>query len=178
MRIRSQIRLHKRTILLITTTAIIAVVLSAAIAVLLERFTSLRVPTIGTIRTSGVEVYWDKELTNRTESLNWGTIRLGESQSISLHIRSISNIETTLNLTMENLTLSDSNENIVAEPENMASYMNLTWNYNQTKISPGETLQLTLTLSVGHSVDFTEFLIANGVEKFSFDIYISTSQPS
>lgn len=153
-------------------------ILSTAISMWLEKAQDLRVPTIATIKTSGVEAYWNRELTNRTESIDWGTIWLGASQNVSIYVRSISNIEITLDLAIENLTFSDSNENIVAEPENMASYVNLTWNYNETKISPGETLQLTLTLSVGHSADFTEFLIANGVEKFSFDIYISTSQPS
>lgn len=160
------------------TTAVVTVVLSAAISMWLEKVTDLRVPTIGTIRTSGVEAYWNKELTNRTESVNWGTIWSGASQSISIYVKSISNIETTLNLAMENLRFLDSNDNIVAEPAGMASYVNLTWNYNETKVSPGETLQVTLTLSIRHSADFTEFLIANDVNAFSFDIYIGTSEYS
>lgn len=165
-------------ILLIAGTTVVAVVLSAAISIWLESVTRLRVPTIGTIRTSGVEAYWNKELTNRTESVNWGTISPGASQNISIHLRSISNTEASLNLTSENWTFWKSSSDIAAGPMSTTPYMNLTWNYDNTIVKPGEVLQVTLTLSVDGSSDFVEFLIANDVRTFSLDIVISTSEYS
>jgi len=124
----------------------------------------------------GVEAYWDKNLENKTETIDWSTIWLGTSKNVTLYIRSISNIETTLKLKTANWTFRDSNNKIVAEPSNSSPYINLTWNYNETTVRPDETVQVTLSLCVDHSTDFSEFLIANDVKEFSFDIIISTSE--
>lgn len=172
----SRIVLHKKTILMISTATVVAVILTAAVFIWLERPAKLRIPTMGNLKTSGVEAYWNKELTNRTGLVNWGTVWLGASQNISIYLKSISNIKTSLDLASENWTFWKSNNGMVAEPTQMMPYMNLTWNYNNTIVQPGEVLQVTLTLSVDRNSDFIDFLIMNDVRSFSVDIMISTSE--
>ena len=133
-------------------------------------------PKPRTIKTLGVEAYWDKNLENKTETINWGTIWLGMPKNATLYIRSISNIETTLELETANWTFRDSNNRIVAGPSDSSPYVHLTWNYNEAMVRPGEALQVTLTLSVDHSSDFIEFLINNDAKEFIFDIIIMTSE--
>ena len=134
----------------------------------------MSVPSLGTITTLGVEAYWTPNSERETEAIHWGTIWPGTANHRTLYIRSISNIETTLELRTANWTFRDSNNRIVAEPSDSSLYINLTWNYNKTIVRPSETVQVTLTLSFVHSSDFIEFLITHDVKKFSLDIIIST----
>lgn len=152
-------------ILLMLIVALASVVVSTTISFLLQRITNLYIPSLGTIRTLGVEAYFDTNLENKTEAINWGTIWPGSSQNVTLYIKSISNIETTLDLNTTNWN-----------PTNLSDYMNLTWNYNGTTIHPSEIIQVTLTLSASSSNSFIMYLITNDVKQFSFDIIISTHE--
>jgi len=170
------LRSSKRAILLITIVVVITLIISSMVSIWLSEFTNLNVPSLGTIKTLGVEAYWDKDLENRTETISWGTIWPGTSKNVTLYIRSISNIETTLELRSANWTFRDSNNEIVAGPSDSSSYMNLTWNYNGTIIRLGETVRVEMTLSADYSSDFINFLIAENVKEFSLDIIIRTSE--
>ena len=169
------LRSSKRTILLITITVAITLIISSMVSICLGKVTYLSVPSLGTIKTLGVEAYWDSDLKNKTETIDWDTIWPGTYKNVTLYIRSLSNIETTLELRTANWTFLDSNNSIVAGSSDSSPYMNLTWNYNETTVRPSETVQVTLTLSVDYSSDFVEFLIAKDVKEFSLDIIISTS---
>jgi len=171
----SFLRSSRKTFLLIVITAVATLVTGSLISIWLSKVSDLKFPSVGTIRMEGVEGYWDENLTNKTETCDWGTIWPGVSKNLTLYLRSISNFETTLDLTTGNWTFLDSNDRIVAGPNSTTPYMNLTWNYNDTMVKPGGTLQVTLTLSVDRSSSFIEFLIANDVKKFSVDIHIGTS---
>jgi hypothetical protein len=159
------LRSSKRKMLLITITIVTTLIISSIIAIWLSKVAHLNIPSLGTIRTLGVEAYWDINLTNKTEAINWGTIWPGSSQNATLYIRSISNLETTLHLNTTNWN-----------PANISNYMNLTWNYNGTTIQPDEIIQVTLTLSASSSFNFINYLITNEVKQFSLDIIISTSE--
>jgi hypothetical protein len=88
----------------------------------------------------------------------------------------VSNIKIRLQLQTANWTFLSSNGTIVSGPANSTNYMSLTWNYNNETVNPGQTVQVTLTLSTGNSPNFIGFLIDNKVNEFSFDITISTSE--
>ncbi len=166
----------KRMILLIMITVISTLIISSIISIWLSNVGNLNIPSAGRIITVGVEAYWDSDLQNRTERFDWGTIWPGTSNNVTLYLRSTSNIETTLKLETTNWTFNNSENNIVAGPSNSTPYMNLTWNYKDTTVRPGETIQVTLTLSVDYSTDFIEFLIGNDVKEFGVDIIISTEE--
>lgn len=166
------LRYHKKTLLLITTAVGATLVMSSLISIWLSRVTNLEIPSIGNIKTRGVEAYWDRNLENRTRFIEWRTVWPGSSQNVTLYIKSVSNSEITLNLTTANWTFLDSSNRIVAGPNGTTPYMNLTWDYNGTIVRPGEALQVTLILYVERSSDFVDFLIAKDVEEFGVDIHI------
>ena len=155
----------KRVILLITITVVVTLIISSVISIWLSKVTNLDVPSLGTIKTLGVEAYWDLDLENKTETINWGTIWIGSSQNVTLYVRSISNYVATIHLNTTNWN-----------PTNISDYTNLTWNYNGTPVNPGEIIQITLTLSTSSSNSFIRYLITNDVKQFNFDIIISTSE--
>jgi len=158
------LRSSKRTILLILLVAVITIALSTTISILSQSITTLKFPSLGTIKTLGVEAYWDRNLENKTETIKWGTISPESSKNVTLYLRSISTTETTLHLNTTNWN-----------PTNISEYMNLKWNYNGTILHPGETIQVTLTLTASSSKTFILYLITNDVKEFGFDIIITAS---
>lgn len=160
-------RLSRRTALLVFIVVVITIGLSAVVSVLLQRATNLSIPSLGTIKTLGVEAYWDVDCRNKTEEVKWGEISLGSSPAVILYVRSISNVKVTLQLDAVNWY-----------PATLSDHMNLSWNYDGAIINPGEIVQITLTLSAPYSADFTRYLISNSVNEFSLDIIITTSQSS
>lgn len=168
----------RKEILLVTVAAVITLIVSAIVSFWLSNTTNLTFPTIGTIRMKGVEGYWDLNLTNKTEEYDWGMISPGASRNVTLYLRSISNIETTLYQATGNWTFWNSGNEIAAGPSNSTPYLYLTWDYDNSTLQPGEIIQITLTLHARSSSEFIEFLVAKDVKAFSFDIQISTSQRS
>lgn len=155
----------KKTVLLITVVAAVTLLLSAGISIWLSKVMNLRVPSVGNVITIGFEAYWDENCENETRQVNWGTIRLGSSKNVTFYLRSISNADTRLNLSTTKWN-----------PANASKYMNLSWNYNGTPISPHEVVRVMLSLSASSSYSFIEYLIANNVKEFSFDIIIYPSE--
>lgn len=52
-------------------------------------------------------------------------------------------------------------------PTNASSYMSLSWNYDGKMLSPMETVEVTLTLSVSPNVE--------NIVDFSFDVIITVN---
>jgi len=155
----------KKTVLLILVVAAVAILLSAAISIWLSKVTRLKVPSIGTITTIGVEAYWDKNCENKTEKVDWGMIWPSSSKNVTFYLRSVSNVDAKLKLNVTNWN-----------PANISGYMDLSWDYNGTPISPHEVVQVNLSLSASSSYSFIDYLIANNVKEFSFDIIIYASE--
>ena len=166
----------RKTVLLVLIVATITILLSALISTWISGITNLKVPSIGTIRTLGVDAYGGDINTtqNGQKFIDWGIIYPGTATNRSFYIRNKSNIEITLNLTKANLTYIDSNGKNVTSPDQ--SYLNLTWNYNDTPLSPNEVIYVTLTLHASPDQSFIDYLITNNVREFSFDIYICPSE--
>ena len=154
-----------KTALLILIVALTSIALSTLASIALQRISNLHIPSIGNIKTLGVEAYWDINLENKTESMDWGTISPRTSKNVTLYIRSISNLKTMLFLNATNWN-----------PANISNYLSLSWNYNGTIIRPGEIIQVTLTPSASSHFTFIRYLIINDVKQFSIDIFINTSE--
>jgi len=158
-------RPSKKALLLIATVAAATIITTTFAAIWLSKILNLNIPSLGTIKTMGVEAYWDRNLTNKTETIKWGTVWPGSSHNTTFYIRSISNIETKLKLNTTNWN-----------PSDLSSYMNLTWTYNGTVVSPSEVIEVTLTLSASSSYSFIMYLLTNDVKQFSLDIIINTQE--
>jgi hypothetical protein len=152
---------NKKTLLLIFVVSTVTLLISSAISIWLSNFHNLTVPTVGTIKTVGVEAYWDPNRENRTETIDWGTLWPGLTRNATLYIRSVSNVKTTLNL-----STSDS------VPAEVSEYLNLSWDYSGALINPDGTIQVTLFLSATRDESFIRYLIDNHVTNFSINIHI------
>jgi len=163
--------LSKKTVLLIIVVAAITLALSTAISLFLSRINNLHIPSLGTIHTVGVEAYGGNITVDENgQHVDWGKVYPGTLTNLSFYLRSKSNIEIILNLTAANWTFLDSQGQNVTGPTK--SYMNLTWNYNDTPIGPREEIYATLTLNVSDNISFINYIIDNKVEEFMFDIHI------
>ncbi len=111
------------------------------------------ISNVGSLKTIGIGAYWDENLTNRVNEINWGLLEPSDQKSFSLYLHNEGNSAVTL-------SKSTSNWN----PSVAATYLTLNWNYNGQTIEAGKNLQVTLTLSV--NTDIT------GITTFSFDIIV------
>jgi len=152
---------HKKTLLLILIVSTATVLISSAISIWLSDFHNLTLSTVGTIKTIGVEAYWDPNCENKTETIDWNTVWPGSTKNVSLYIRSVSNVKTTLHLYASNIT-----------PANVSEYLNLSWDYDGTPLNTDEIIQVTLFLSASDDKSFSRYLIDNDVTDFNIDIHI------
>jgi len=162
----------KKTLLIIIVVAIITLCASTIVSIWLDVHSNFYFPSVGNIRTIGVKAYWDQEHANETTEIQWGTLYPGSTNNVTLYLRSTSNHKITLTMQTGNWTFLNSSDIAVSGPDSMTPFMNLTWNYDNTPISPNETLQVTLTLHVSDSSTFIEYLVQNEIRSFSFDISI------
>ena len=110
----------------------------------------------GSVKTIGVDVFWDQACTNPVSSINWGVIDPGAHRNVTVYIRNTGNSAITV-------TMATSHWN----PPEASDYMILTWNYAGQTIAENAVIQVTFTLTV--SPDIT------GITNFSFDITIAAS---
>jgi len=158
---------------------VIAIILILVLFVsdaLLSQFSSLHlIGSKGNVKFLGVEAYWDQGLTNRSGTINWGSVLAGSSQNATLYLRNTGNFNATLELSTANWTLRNSTNGIVAGPSESSQYMNLTWNYSNATVRPGGTIQVTLILKISSSPEFTSMAITKDVKGFDFDIMITVN---
>lgn len=168
-------KITKKIILLIVIVSAATLLISTLVAILLSGSHNLRFPSLGTIRVTGVEAYGGDINTTQDgmQFIDWGTIYPGVLLNRSLYIKSKSSTPITLNLTLSNLTFSNSIEENVTENLPSKNPMNLTWNYNNTQLSPNEEIYITLTLKASSDPGFIEYLIAYDVKNFGFDTVIT-----
>lgn len=137
------------------------------ISMLFSNIDNFTIPSLGTIKTIGVECYSDPDGENRTEAINWNTIWIGTSSNTTLYIRSISNHRITLTLNATDWV-----------PTNISDYMSLSWDYDGTRLNPGETIKVTVVLETLVSSSFIRYLINDEVQNFNFDIHIIANESS
>ena len=159
------LRRYKNTLLLVLIVSMTTMLISSVISIWCSRFYNLTLPGAGTIKTVGVEAYWDQDLENKTENIDWGTMLPGLQKNFTLYVRSVSNIMTTLTLNTSNLN-----------PADISDYMTLTWDYRGKPVNPGEVIKVTLFFSVSNDNFFINYIIAKHITDFSIDINIIASE--
>jgi len=115
--------------------------------------TTETISNVGSLKTIDIEAYWDENLTNRVNGINWGLLEPGGQKSFSIYLHNEGNSA---------VTLSESTSNW--NPSAAATYLTLSWNYNGQIIEADKNLQVTLTLSVSANI--------TGITNFSFDIIV------
>jgi uncharacterized membrane protein len=113
--------------------------------------TSSTISSVGTFKAVGIGVYWDADLTRSVNVLDWGILSPGSQKSFSVYVCNEGNLPLTLSISTSNWS-----------PPAASNFMTLTWSYNGQKITAGENLPVTLTLTVSGSI--------TGISNFNFDI--------
>ncbi|MEM3765654.1 MAG: hypothetical protein QXU46_01350 [Candidatus Bathyarchaeia archaeon] len=165
------IRRYWKVVILCIAVSLTTLLLSTMVSIWLSRFHNLRLPSLGTIRAIGVEVYsGDLDGTQ----INWGIVYPGTLTNRSLYIRSESNVPVTLSLKQSNFMLINSKgENVTGHlPLPATEALNLTWNYSGIVLDHEQVIFVTLTLKVSGDLGFIKFLVNYGVVEFNFDIHI------
>lgn len=140
---------EQRTKAILLTAAVIALLLATIIGLAYFR----RIPSTGVIKTVGCDVYWDSDLTNHVDLIDWGTVEHGNEYNASIYVVNTSNVPA-------NLTLGTESWN----PPETSDFVTLYWNYNNQTLAVSEVILVVFTLEI--SLDVT------GITNFSFDIVI------
>jgi hypothetical protein len=110
-----------------------------------------------TIRAAGVGVYSDGSCTSKVSSLSWGTLAPGESKTQTLYVKNEGSVSIVLSKSVGNWT-----------PSGASSYITLTWNYNGSTLSAGNSIPVVFNLTVSQTI--------SGITSFSFDITITGTE--
>jgi len=112
--------------------------------------------SVSAVEANGVGVYRDSGCTDADEvfSIDWGTLVPGSVKNIPVYIRNEG--EEAIYLTMSTTNW---------RPLEASHYMTFFWDYSVQWLSPGEAIQITLTLSVSRYIE--------GISRFSFDILVT-----
>lgn len=107
--------------------------------------------TTGNIRAVGVQFYVDSAGSTPTSQIDWGMVSPGQTVTMTLYCKSISNVPITLSMAVGNFN-----------PASGSSYLACTWNYNGQTLSPGQMIPVVFTLQVASTI--------TGITAFSFDV--------
>ena len=118
--------------------------------------TSRTISNAGSVKGIGVGVYWDSACTNRTSSINWGSLEPNSNKTLTVYVKNEGNSVATLSKTTQNWN-----------PSTASNYITLNWNYNGQTLSVNQVLQIKLTLIVSSTI--------SGITNFSFDLTITAT---
>lgn len=104
---------------------------------------------------SGLQVYFDSACNNPVESIEWGSISPGGTDTVTVFIK---NTESSNSLSLS-LGTSDWN------PTSAGQYLTLSWNQQGKVLAAGQTIEASITLAVSPSIV--------GVTTFSMQITVS-----
>ena len=164
-----------KTLILVAIVAIIAVASTTLVSMMLSYSDyDVYVPSLGTIKTIDVEIYWDPNGENKTETLGWDEIKIEKLSwdeikfdplNTTVYVKSISNFRVTLNIFLtdwDHVEISD--------------YLTISWDYNGTIINPGEIIPVVMTLSASSSDSFIYYLVDNEINRFDVAIHFVASE--
>jgi hypothetical protein len=118
--------------------------------------TTNTITNVSAVEATNIGVYWDSGCTNRVLTIDWGNLTPGSLKNVIVYIK---------NEVEEPIYLMKSTTNW--KPSKASDYITLGWSYTGQRMNHGETLQITLTLSVSRHIE--------GISSFNFDISIAGS---
>jgi hypothetical protein len=112
---------------------------------------------VSAVEAVSVGVYWDRDCTSPVESIDWGSISPGSSETASIFVRSEADADVRLSLNTTGW-----------KPTHASEYIFLDWNYTSWSLRLEGAAHTTLSLSVSPRI--------TNVTDFSFDIVISATE--
>lgn len=101
-------------------------------------------------------LYSDQACKKAISKINWGELRTGTTQSVTIYVRNEGKTQITLFKSVSNWN-----------PANAADYIKIEWDYSNQLLDPGSTLKLTLTATVSSG--------ASTLNNFSHDLTITAT---
>ena len=88
--------------------------------------------------TIGIAVYWDVTATRLCESIDWGSLRPGESRTVTVYVKNTGDDPIAGSFTLMNW-----------DPPEVANFLSLEWDFGGEPLLPGRirTTHFTLTVS-------------------------------
>jgi hypothetical protein len=114
---------------------------------------SRKISNTVTLKTVGINVFQNANLTTPVTSINWGMLEPGQTKNSTVYLQSTSNVPISLSMYVANWV-----------PTNASSFLSLSWNYKGQAIAPSASIPATFSLAVNASI--------SGITSFSFDIWI------
>lgn len=134
-------------------TIIVSVSVLSIAAINMLQLSRFRISNVVAIKTVGVSVWHDVNLTIQVSFIDWGVIGPSENRTVVCYVKNEANVLSTLSLTTESW-----------QPTNATTWISLSWNLEGATIQVGEALQADLTLTVSQNIE--------NITTFSFDIVI------
>ena len=131
----------------VVLTAVGLAVVALVVGVII--FTSVNLQTHGTIVTNNpdIDVFADQECTKEISAIEWGNINAGGSSTVTIFVRNSGNVPLTMSMATSNY-----------DPASAQNYLTLTWNQENTWLSPSSVIPCDFILSASPLVvDITEF---------------------
>ena len=111
----------------------------------------------GKIVSVSIGIYSDQACTTPLSTIDWGTLSPGQTKTVTCYIKSTSTIDSTLSMATGNWS-----------PSSGSSYITCSWNRAGYKITAGEVVSATFTLTVSQSI--------TGISSFSFTITVTATE--
>ena len=155
--------------------AVISVAGSALVAILLsDSGSEIYLPSVGTIKTIGVETYWDQNGENKIEALTWDELKIEKDElneitmepiSTTVYVKSVSNFRVTMNIFLTDWS-----------PAEISDYLTVSWDYEGEEMDPGDIIPVTLTLSAQSSDAFIDYILENNIQRFEVSIHFVATE--
>jgi hypothetical protein len=133
---RKRMALNKKY--LAAALAIVAVMMMTTVLALLQ--TSKTVPSSGTISAFKVGVYANSGLSDPISKINWTAVNPGDTTTQTIYVKNEAGALT--------LSLSMTPEAWSATPTNQSAVAYITWDQQDTDLTPGQSVTAILTLQV------------------------------
>ena len=164
-----------KLLILVAIVAIVSVAGSALVAILLsDSGSEIYLPSVGTIKTIGVETYWDQNGENKIEALTWDELKIEKDElneitmepiSTTVYVKSVSNFRVTMNIFLTDWS-----------PAEISDYLTVSWDYEGEEMDPGDIIPVTLTLSAQSSDAFIDYILENNIQSFSVSIHFVATE--
>lgn len=154
-------KIKKIRILLLTLFSVILLLDVMFFSVSSVFFYDLPVPSAGPLRTFGVEAYWNLNSTKQITEIKWDEIYINKPNNITIYVKSLSNVKTTLELSFLNNEITDLSKSI-----------RLSWDYYESPLNPGDCIPVTIFLTFELNENLTNYLRNNSALDFNFIISI------
>jgi hypothetical protein len=119
--------------------------------------TGQSISSAGVVKTTGINVYWDRTHTQKISIVDWGGLAPGTTCNRTIYVYNDGTVAEVLRMTTGNWT-----------PSIASKYIKLSWDCEDTVLNHASTVKSILYLRVSSNT--------TGVEAFNFDIRITGTE--